>query len=130
MLSLIVYVIRFNTNNTYLFQTYIWTSFAQLHLTNAKIFSFLVLLKSCRKNQHPQKLQFRHLRLEIFLTFSESFWVFEAHFLIKRFFFIKKNVYGVSHTCSILSLFSELLSIVSSYVSRSSSWFLRETAIE
>ena len=32
-----------------------------------------------------------HLRLEIFLTFSEGFWVFEAHFLITN--FLIKNEY-------------------------------------
>ena len=33
-----------------------------------------------------------HLRLEIFVTFSVGFGVFEAHFLIKKFLFLKKNV--------------------------------------
>ena len=40
----------------------------QLHLKNAKICN-LVTLKSSWKNQRFQKLQLRHLVLEIFLTF-------------------------------------------------------------
>ena len=34
---------------------------------------------------NKQPTQLRHLRLVIFLTFPEGFWVFEAHFLVKRF---------------------------------------------
>ena len=35
-----------------------------------------------------------HLRLEIFLTFSEGFGVFEAHFLIKIFLLKKTRVFS------------------------------------
>ena len=42
------------------------------------------------------KLQLRHLRLEIFLTFSEGFKVFKSHFLIK--IFLKKSVYTQNYT--------------------------------
>ena len=38
-------------------------------------------------------MQLKHLRLEIFLTFSWGFWVFEAH-LLTKIFLIKKNVYA------------------------------------
>ena len=34
---------------------------------------------------NKQPTQLRHLRLVIFLTFPEGFWVFEAHFLVKSF---------------------------------------------
>ena len=41
-------------------------------------------------------MQLRHLRLEIFSTFSEGFWIFEAHFVIKN-FLIKKCVVCNQH---------------------------------
>ena len=54
-----------------------------------KIYSYLSLLKSSRKNQHFIKSRFRHLRVEIFLTFFQGFGVVEAQFLIN--IFLKKN---------------------------------------
>ena len=35
------------------------------------------------KNQRFEKLQLRHMRLEIFLTFCYGFGFFEVHFLVK-----------------------------------------------
>ena len=86
---LIVYSIRFNSNIKRHF-----LDNADKRILNkkreAKTYSNLQLLKSSKKNQHLQKSQFKHLRLDIFLTFPYVLWVFEAHFLIKI-FFIKKT---------------------------------------
>ena len=47
--------------------------------------------KSSNKNQRFQTLQLKHLRPEIFLTFSYGFGGFEAHLLLKI-FLAKKNM--------------------------------------
>ena len=50
-------------------------------------------------------MQLRHLRLEIFITFSQSFRVFEAHVLIKVFLIKKERVsrlHGCKHKCAFL----------------------------
>ena len=52
-------------------------------------------------NQCFQNLQFRYLRLEIFLTFCEDFGVFVAQFVIK-FFLLKKRVLNYKLTEIIL----------------------------
>ena len=56
------------------------------------------LLKSSGKNQFfLKKLQLRYLRLEVFLTFSQCFWVFGTYFLI-NIFLIKKRVFLIEVT--------------------------------
>ena len=49
-------------------------------------------------------MQLKHLRLEIFLTFSSVFWDFEAHFLIKIFLIKRRNVY-CSHAAACCVIF-------------------------
>ena len=46
-------------------------------------------LKRSRKNQRFKKLQLRHPRLVVILTFSKGFWAFEAH--VKKGVFIIYN---------------------------------------
>ena len=53
----------------------------------------------------------KHLTLEIFLTFSEVFWVFEAHFLIKM-FLLKK-------TCNSLAISMALAAEITTYLRHS-----------
>ena len=91
LFSFSLYLIRFNTNNKRHFLNN--GDWKELQIRKkANIYSILLILKSSRKNQHFKKLWLRHLRLEIFLTFSWGFWFFEAHFLT-TIFLMKKELF-------------------------------------